>query len=430
LLQIATPGRSVNDLENHPVGWRLFGTICAGSAAPAEDAAMNQSRDYALLFRAYALTLLGSGVAAVALTLIAYDFAGEDAAGVIGVALAIKAAAYVLIAPLAAALTDRLPKRALMIGLDLAAAAVLATLPWVTAVWQIYLVIFVFTASSAVFIPTYQTLVPRLLPDGDAYGRALSKSRIAVVLENAASPLAAAALLLVLDYRGLFLFSAAAFLASAAALGRMRLPAVPELSHEGLGRALLRGPRLFAALPALRFLVPLTLGVAMTTAVVLVNTVVLVRGTFGLDALATAVALAAFGLGTVAGAIAMLPLMPRLGAQRTMTTGGLLTVAGLAAGVTLTSFAGLVALWLVLGFGTGLALTPAPAVVKAEAAEADRSLLYASYFALNNLALLVAYPLAGWIGTEIEPKVAFLLLATFAGLSLLGSLRAGRSAPA
>jgi MFS family permease len=419
-LHVAIAGGSVNDLENHPAAGGE-----ARSQKTREDA-MNRYRDYALLFRAYALSLLGTGVAVVALALLAYDLAGEDAGGVIGTALAIKTAAYVLVAPLAAALTDRLPKRGLLIGLDLVSAGVLAILPWVTAVGQVYLVIFVFTAASAVFIPTYQTLVPRLLPEGVAYAAALTKSRIVVVLENAASPLVAAALLLVVDHRGLFLFSAGVFLLSAVAIARSRLPAGPAVPPAPLWRALLRGPRLFAARPALRSLVALTIGVAMTTAVVTVNTVVLVRGGFGLDERATAVALATFGAGTVAGALAMLPLMPRLGAQRTMTAGALVTVAGLAAGVALTSFAGLLALWVLLGFGTGLALTAAPAVLRGEGDETDRPLLYATYFSITNLALLVAYPLAGWIGAGLGLKAAFLLLAGLGGLSVLASLRAGR----
>ncbi len=102
----------------------------------------------------------------------------------------------------------------MLIGLDLLRAGAILTLPFVTDLWHLYLAVFVFTAASAAFTPTYQALVPHLLPDPDDYARALAKSRVASELENAVSPMVAAALLLVLSYRGLFLAAMALFLLS------------------------------------------------------------------------------------------------------------------------------------------------------------------------------------------------------------------------
>ncbi|MDP1577854.1 MAG: MFS transporter, partial [Cypionkella sp.] len=56
------------------------------------------------LFAAQVIALLGTGLATVALGLLAWQLAGEDAGLVLGTALAIKMIAYVTLAPVAAAL--------------------------------------------------------------------------------------------------------------------------------------------------------------------------------------------------------------------------------------------------------------------------------------------------------------------------------------
>lgn len=62
-----------------------------------------RQRTYRHLFAAQALSLIGTGLATVALGLLAYGLAGAEAGAVLGTALAIKMAAYVGIAPVATA---------------------------------------------------------------------------------------------------------------------------------------------------------------------------------------------------------------------------------------------------------------------------------------------------------------------------------------
>ena len=99
-------------------------------------------------------------------------------------ALALKMVAYVGIAPLIGAFADRLPRRALLIGLDGARATIVLCLPFITEIWQIYLLIFLLNACSAGFTPTFQATIPDVLPDEAQYTRALSLSRLAYDLEN------------------------------------------------------------------------------------------------------------------------------------------------------------------------------------------------------------------------------------------------------
>ena len=101
-----------------------------------------RDRVFRRLFAAQILALTGTGLATVALALLAYDLAGAEAGAVLGTALAIKMAAYVGVAPIAAAFAGRLPRRAFLVAMDLLRAAIVAALPFVDQIWQIYLLIF------------------------------------------------------------------------------------------------------------------------------------------------------------------------------------------------------------------------------------------------------------------------------------------------
>ena len=142
------------------------------------------SRVYRRLFVAQVVALLGTGVATVALGLLAYALAGPRAGEVLGTALAIKMVAYVVVSPLVGAVADRVPRRALMVAADVVRIGVVVALPWVGAVWQVYLMVAVLQAASATFTPTFQSVLPDLLPADEDYTAALSASQIAVSLEN------------------------------------------------------------------------------------------------------------------------------------------------------------------------------------------------------------------------------------------------------
>ena len=98
-------------------------------------------RDFRQLFSAQIIALFGTGLATVALGLLAYDLAGRNAGAVLGAALTIKMVMYVVIAPLAAAYVDRLPRRMFLAALDAVRAAVVLALPFITEVWHIYVLI-------------------------------------------------------------------------------------------------------------------------------------------------------------------------------------------------------------------------------------------------------------------------------------------------
>jgi MFS family permease len=81
----------------------------------------------------------------------------------------------------------------MLVTLDLVRALVAIALPFVTQIWEIYILIFVLQSASAAFTPTFQATIPDILPDEREYTRALSLSRLAYDLESVISPMLAAA---------------------------------------------------------------------------------------------------------------------------------------------------------------------------------------------------------------------------------------------
>lgn len=371
-----------------------------------------RDRTYRRLFTAQVVALAGTGLTSVALALLAYDLAGGDAGVVLGTALALKIVAYVFIAPVVGGFAHRLPRRGLLIGLDVARAAAVACMPFVTEVWQVYLLIVLLNACSAGFTPTFQATIPDILTDEARYTRALSLSRLAYDLENLLSPMLAAAALALLTYDALFTANAVAFLVSALLVFSVRLPSPKAEGREGgVWQNMSFGIQAYLKTPRLRGLLALSLAVAAAGAMVIVNTVVYVRDRLGGTETDTALVFAAAGAGSMAVALALPRLLDRLPDRPFMIAGGAVLTAGLLLGLTGPGLLALLPVWFLLGAGSSLIQTPAGRLLRRSSHEGDRPAIYAAQFALSHACWLFAYPLAGWVGASFGLSAAFTILA-------------------
>lgn len=385
-------------------------------------------RTYRRLFTAQAISLAGTGLATVALGLLAYDLAGDDAGLVLGTVFAIKMVAYVAVAPVAAAVVHAAPPRVVLVTADLVRVVVVLGLPFVTATWQVYLLVLVLQAASAVHTPTYQGVLPRVLPDEHRYTQALSLSRLAEDLEMLLSPLLAALLLLVVPSSGLFVGTAAGFAISAAlvvrtALGRAPVDTDADAEPQPFRTRVRRGVDLMVHTPALRPVLALNLAVAAGGAYALVQYVVIARTVFDGDDGTAALLLAALGGGSITVAV-LLPRVLQARPERSVMLGGaaLLTLAtgAVAAALEVPGFGGLVlvgALFALVGAGWAAAETPVGRIITRSTPEADQPAVFAAQFSLSHACWLVTYPLAGWLGWLGLPGAA-LTLAGVAALAL------------
>ncbi|MER5355618.1 MFS transporter [Kitasatospora sp. NPDC002551] len=409
-----------------------------------------RNRTYRHLFTAQVVALAGTGLATVALGLLAYDLAGSDAGSVLGTALAIKMVAYVGIAPVVAALAHRIPRRRLLVAADLARAGVALGLPFVGSVWQVYLLILVLQAASATFTPAFQSVIPELLPAERDYTRALSLSRLAYDTESLVSPVLAAGLLVLVGYRWLFWGTVTGFLASAALVVSVALPVRAAVAAAGaagpraarpLAARSLAGIRLFLSVPRLRALLALDLAVAAGGAMVIVNTVVYVRDQLGRSAGDVPLALGAYGGGSMAVALLLPRVLDRV-ADRAVMLPAAFAVAGLLAALAVVTTAGraadgggwrwpaLLALWAGLGAAGSLILTPGGRLLRSAVPPADLPAAFAAQFSLSHGCWLLAYPLAGLLGATAGLPAATLALGALALAAAALATRAWRPVPA
>lgn len=189
------------------------------------------------------------------------------------------------------------------------------------------------------------------------------------------------------------------------------LPNPPVVEQRSAYARTTKGLRIYLATPRLRGLLPLNLAAAAAGAMVLVNTVVLVRATLTLSD--TAVALPA--------------LLERVSERRLMVAGAmlmavtLLILAGWAVAFDLT-WPSLLVAWLIAGIGYSAALTPSGRSLRRSAHPGDRPALFAAQFSLSHVCWLITYPLAGWLMTAAGPVPALLVLGTLSAIGIVVSL--------
>lgn len=389
-----------------------------------------RNRRFAALFASQVSSLVATGLLTVALALVAVRLDPAAAAGIIGTALTIRIAVYVVVSPLASALLAGRSSRAVLVGADAVRLIVAGALVFATAPWQLYVGIVLLQTASAVFTPTYQAVIPRVLPDERDYTAAQSLSRLAYDLESLLSPPLAALLVLVLPPQALFGIVALGFLGSGLAVLLARLHDQVGSTVEPVRRRLLRGLGVLGRTPGPRFAAVLDAATATIYATVLVSSVVLLIDG-GADAAdpsaALAAVLVAFGLGSIGVAVALPALLRRLRDTTVMLLGAGLAVLVLAATAAAAllgdlSVLGIGVLWALLGASSSAISTPSARLIRREVAPDQHAAVFAARFSTSHAWYAVTYPVAGLLGTIAPSGVATAALAALAAAALIAGL--------
>lgn len=162
---------------------------------------------------------------------------------------------------------------------------------------------------------------------------------------------------------------------------------------------------------------------------VIVNTVVVVRTQLGRDDGDVAVALAAYGAGSMAFALLMPRLLMRWRDRGLMLSGAAIVTAGLlllALGWSwwLRSTAAwplLLVMWAMLGVGYAALVTPSGRLLRRSAHEVDRPAVFATQFSLSHACWLLTYPLVGWLGAGPGLNAALWAMAVLAGAAAVAA---------
>ena len=160
----------------------------------------------------------------------------------------------------------------------------------------------------------------------------------------------------------------------------------------------------------------------------IVNTVVVVRGSLDRSESDVALLLAAFGAGSMLVALVVPRVLDKIADRPVMLTGSAIIPPALAASAAVIAlpagsgqWALLITLWAILGAATSLILTPSARLLRRASDQVSRPAVFAAQFSLSHACFMLTYPIAGVLGAMLGlPQTALILSA----LGVLGAFGA------
>lgn len=291
-----------------------------GSAVPAALAPLRH-RDFLLIWSSALLSNVGSWMQTVAVGILVTARTGQP--GWTGLVAAAGFLPIGLLSPLGGVMADRMDRRrwlSLTTAGETAFATALAVLAWTgrPAPATVTLVVLGGGAMAAIGFPAYQAMMPDLVPT-DELGAAISLSSAQFNLGRVIGPALAGVAIVFGGYQLAFAVNALSFLAVLIALQLVRLPATsPPHGVASLRRRLSDGARATFSNSGSRLAVVLISVVALTASPFIALVPAMALEVFHSKAAGTSVLVTAQGVGAVAGALAITPLVRRYGRRKVL----------------------------------------------------------------------------------------------------------------
>lgn len=365
---------------------------------------------FARLYLAQTINLIGDTLTWLGLALLAFELAGEQSGKVLAVALTIRVLVFVLLSPIAGVFADRYDRKQLMTFTHLARMIVVCLLPFVTQIWQIYVVVLMLNVFYAFFAPTHTATIPLVTTDADR-SQAISLSATTSQLLGVISPALAGSIAAFVGTRQVFWLDGITFLLAAILIAtlprKLIVPqnsAAPKTFAQTIADIRLGTICLFADAP-LRYALALQLITAIAGAEILVNTVGHVQGSLYGGKIEYGWVMAAFGMGATIAAISHSYLKQKVSLILLMSGAALLmTLAVLPAN--LVNLGGLLILWAIAGSGQALVNVTVQNLIADRVSTEIQGRVYGAHFAWSHLWWAFSYPLAGFLGQYL-PKYNF-----------------------
>jgi len=361
---------------------------------------------FARLYLAQTVSQLGDALTWVGLALLAYQLAGGNASEVLGLALTLRVAAFVIFSPLAGVIADRIDRKWLLIGCDLGRCALVGLLPFVSSAFQVYILMFLVNALTAFFTPTNQASVPLVMGREDA-GGAFALSSATTELLGIVGPGLAGLVAALLGGRNLFFLDAASFLGSGLlllTLPSLRVQRSSETKPRSPWRDVRDGTARLWRDPPIRFALLMELVAALAGALILVQTVTRVKTGLNLGDLEYGWTMAFYGLGATLASLGVAALGRRFPRTTFIRWGAVITVLAVLPG-DIAPLAPLMGLWLLAGVGQNWVNLPTETLLAERTEQAAQGRVYGAHFAWSHLWWAFAYPLVGWLGTYQSARV-------------------------
>jgi len=359
---------------------------------------------FARLYVAQAISLLGDAFTWLGIALLAFEFGGAHSARILATALTIRVTAFIIFGSYAGVLADRYSRKKILIITNLARMAIVFTFPFVTDVWQVYVLVFFLNISSAFFSPAYKACIPQLISQKENYANAIALSNGTWQLLGMLGPGLAGIMAVWWGSRQIFFFDAFTFIVSCAML--LPIPIKAVLNEKTQNRRafsdnwkdILNGTKLLFMNSPIRFAVLIELVAAIAGAQILVNTVGHIKGDLLLTDKEYGWAMTAFGIGATIAAFTAYSL-DRSKNKSMLLIAGAFMIAMAVSFCNFVPYIVLLMFWVVAGLGQSFALMPAQVLIAENIPLERQGKVYGSHFAWTHLWWAIGYILAGFTGT-------------------------------
>jgi len=367
-----------------------------------------QNRLFAKVYLAQTISLLGDAFTWVGLALLAYQFGEERAAIILATALTLRVTAFIIFSPFAGVLADRMDRKKILYTTHFIRMGLVALLPFITAEWQIYAIVFLMNVFNAFFSPTFRSVIPQIV-DKRLYRQAIGLSAATYQLLGVLGPGLAGILAVWMGAREIFLVDAGTFIIAGIlllTLPKTFLNAPKEevtSKHPTTWQDVTNGARLLFQNKYIRFALFIELVSAMAGAFILVNTIILVKGGLELTDKDYGLIMAAFGIGATVAAFVSGAIDKSKSRQVSLSLGAL--VLGLAiSAANYLNFSLLFMFWIFAGLGQSLAEIPSETLIGENISDSEQGKVYGSHFAFSHLWWAISYPIAGYLGTNFPDR--------------------------
>lgn len=278
-----------------------------------------QHRNFALIWSAALLSNVGSWMQTVAVGVFVTARTGQP--GWTGLVAAAAFLPIGLLSPLGGVIADRLDRRVWLFVTTAGETAFASCLTVLAATGRatpatVTLLVFGGGAMAAIGSPAYQAMLPDLVPVGEL-GPAISLSSAQFNMGRVVGPALAGFAIVTGGYSWAFAINAGSFFAVLIALCLVQLPGITRPAvPASLRQRLVEGGRATFANPATRLAVILISVVALTASPFIALVPAVALKAFASKATGTSVLVTAQGIGAVAGALALTPLVRRYGRRR------------------------------------------------------------------------------------------------------------------
>jgi MFS family permease len=362
---------------------------------------------------------LGEAIALVAMPLLVYDLTGS--VELLSLIFILQLLPRVVLAPIAGMLADRLDRRRIILGADLARAGLVALLLFTDHAWQIALVAMLVATGNALARPAELAAVPMVVSPGQLVP-ALSVSQVAASIIRVVGPALAAGVIAAAGPRPAFGLQSLCFLLSAGFIFRAVLPPVQHDERTttlavAVRREIADGLRVVRNNRIVRGITAVEMLWQLVAAALVVGILVFVEETLHLgDDAATVFSLltATFATGTALGALVARSVEKRIGRTPLMAIGYLAPLMLIPIGLTPPLPILFICLF-ILGFTDAWAVIAMQTYLAETVPDGLRGRVYATWIGAVTLAGAAGFGLVGWLTPRLGPPATLALVGAVVG---------------